>query len=631
MIQDHVAAETVGHDGIGQGMEGSTLSNGAAGPDETKMSIADIRKKYDEERDKRLRSDGIKQYLFLDRSDDPHLRAFSEDPCTNDRSDTITIQDGQFVKHLILGCGLGGLMAGINLVKAGISPKDLCFMDNVGGWGGAWWLNRYPGVSCDIESYTYLPLLHETGYMPKHNFSYGHEIQGYIERLAKEYGLYEQAMFRTQINSAKWDDMAKEWVVALQKQTGKPATTHDYTIRARFFSHFSGAHLHPKIPNLPGFLKFQGEQFHISRWRYDVTGGSWEDPVLDKLAGKRVGIVGTGASGVQPVSYVAKYAKSLQVFQRTPANVDHREQAPTDPETWPKIAFDSKWWETRNINVSNAFSNTLPPGEERLVTDRTQTPKTYRIIFGGKDPLSEKLKLPEQLDEYVSQLVEEDLSRMTGIRERVKSEVRDPENVKRLTPWHTTWCKRPCFSDDYLKTFNRDNVSLVDHVGGVEAVTEKGLVVDGKEHELDVIVWATGYRAPSSEFWGKRSHMVITGKGGRDLDGKWNEAIASLHGRMTADFPNFFLGGGGMWQSGMTLNYVWVLEGLTKHNAYIALEAERRAKAEKGADIQGFSVEPTHEAEESWSMEVMKRSVRMAALGGCTPNYNNEEGYVTLS
>jgi cation diffusion facilitator CzcD-associated flavoprotein CzcO len=441
--------------------------------------------------------------------------------------------------------------------------------------------------------------------MPKHNFSYGFEIRAYLESLAARYGLDENAMYRTKVESAVWDDSTKRWVVTLHKtiSNGPPKTIK---VRARFLSFFPGVHVYQKLPAIPGISSYSGQQFHIARWDYSVTGGTEEEPVLDKLRDKRVAIIGNGCSGVQGIAEVAKYAKELYVMQRTPASVDIRDQRPTDPAEWAEISKDENWWDTRCRNMADTLSGALKPGEPQLVDDYTVGVTTYRVVFGGK---AEGLT-PEGLPSFITKLHAEDLPRMERIRKIVTDTVKDPETAAKLIPWFTSWCKRPVFHDYYYEVFNQPNVHLVDDEKGVRRITPKGFVANDTEYPVDVIIWATGYRGPFVGFPEERAGMEIIGRDGRHLDDKWRENVATLHASMTEGFPNLLLMG--LFQGGMTLSHSTVMDCMAKHEAYIARQARERAG---GRD---FAVEPTTEAEESWSQEVIRYSLPSAALGGCT-------------
>jgi cation diffusion facilitator CzcD-associated flavoprotein CzcO len=319
-------------------------ANGAA-PEvasEAAQAALKIQQKYDEERQKRVRPDGDGQYVDLAYSE--QFKHYREDPWLNERSEKVTVQDGEHVKYLILGAGWGGLAFGVKFVKAGIPASEIRIVDSAGGFGGTWYYNRYPGLMCDVESYCYLPFLDDMNYIPKHRYSYGHEIREYMGAVADKFELSETAMFRTSINTLTWDESKHEWKVSLTKerQSGGPLKLN---ITAEFVVATSGLLLHPKLPAISGIENFKGQSFHTSRWDYSVTGGSQEDPVLSGLSSKRVGIIGTGATAVQCVPHLAKYAKHLTIFQRTPSSCDERGQQPTDKSSWTsEVANKPGWW-----------------------------------------------------------------------------------------------------------------------------------------------------------------------------------------------------------------------------------------------------------------------------------------------
>jgi cation diffusion facilitator CzcD-associated flavoprotein CzcO len=177
---------------------------------------------------------------------------------------------------------------------------------------------------CDVESYIYMPLLEETGYMPKFKYAYGTELREHADRIAEKWGLTDKALFRTQAHNAVWDDATKRWIVQLTENRGPAEPKREIQLKAQYVFVASGTLSAPQIPRLPGFDQFKGKHFHTSRWDYGITGGSDIDWTLEKLSDKRVGIIGTGATAVQAIPQLAKWAKHLYVFQRTPASVDVR-------------------------------------------------------------------------------------------------------------------------------------------------------------------------------------------------------------------------------------------------------------------------------------------------------------------
>lgn len=213
---------------------------------------------------------------------------------------------------LIIGAGWSGIQNAVRMVEAGIPAEDIRIIDPADGFGGTWYWNRYPGLMCDIESYTYLPYLEETGYVPKHRYSQGEEIREYVNLVAQKWGLIDFAVFQTQAQKIVWDDDAKKRSVNLI-QCRKGQSPETLQIRSKFVTIAAGVLNWPKLPNIPGILDYQGDMFHSARWAYDVTGGSPKDPLLAKLKDKRVVIIGTGATAVQIVPQLAQWCKHLYV------------------------------------------------------------------------------------------------------------------------------------------------------------------------------------------------------------------------------------------------------------------------------------------------------------------------------
>ena len=224
-----------------------------------------------------------------------------------------------------------------------------------GDFGGTWYWNRYPGAQCDIEAYIYLPLLEETGYIPKEKYSFAPEIMEHSQRIARKFDLYRGALFQTQIKELRWNEAECRWIVT---------TNRDDRLCARYVIMSNGPLNRPKLPGIPGIDTFKGHTFHTSRWDYNYTGGDTTGN-LHKLADKRVAIIGTGATAIQCVPHLGKAAKHLYVFQRTPSSVDERRNRPTDPE-WAK-SLNAGWQRARMENF-----NTLVTGgqaEVDLVSD----------------------------------------------------------------------------------------------------------------------------------------------------------------------------------------------------------------------------------------------------------------------
>lgn len=353
----------------------SAWSPGTAAPDPV------VQQKYTEERAKRIRADGAAQFVDVEQSDQKRL---ADDPWADHaalNAATPALKDGDSVKFLILGTGFSGMLFAVRLIQAGFSASDIRFVDAAAGFGGTWYWNRYPGLMCDVESYIYLPLLEETGYIPKHKYSYGTEIREHSERIASKWGFSENALWRAFAHRADWDDDAKRWKVEVTEGRGPAEPPRILHVTAQFVFAGSGVLNFPHMPKLPGLDKFQGKVFHTSRWDYGVTGGSQTDPSLELLKDKRVGIIGTGATAVQVVPHLAKWSKQLYVFQRTPSAVDERGQRSTDMDEWKtKIASGPGWQRARSANFHAWHTDSAAPGEPNLVDDGWSRIRSYKVV-----------------------------------------------------------------------------------------------------------------------------------------------------------------------------------------------------------------------------------------------------------
>ncbi|HEY4345156.1 MAG TPA: NAD(P)/FAD-dependent oxidoreductase [Parvibaculum sp.] len=549
-----------------------------------------LRKKYREERDKRLREDSESQYIELTgdfarySDEDPYVKpGFTRAPLTDE------------VEVAIIGGGFSGLLAAARLREAGVT--GIRIIEAGGDFGGTWYWNRYPGAQCDIESYCYLPLLEELGYIPKEKYSYVTEIFEHSQRVGKAYDLYDITCFQTRVTDLHWDENLKRWLIH---------TNHNDEMKARFVIMALGTASRAKLPGIPGIEDFKGHTFHTSRWDYNYTGGDTNGN-LHKLADKRVAIIGTGATSIQCVPHVGRDAKELFVFQRTPSSVDVRGNKPTDPE-WVRT-LQPGWQRARRENFADIVVGR--PFEEDLVNDSwTDIFRSLQNI--GPMPSDEKLSGKE-----IGRRVElADFRKMNQIRARVDEMVENKAAAEALKPWYRQFCKRPTFNDDYLPTFNRPNVTLVDTSAskGVEKITEKGVVAGGVEYEVDCIVFATGFEISTA--FRRRIGIDIAGRNGRSLYDYWADGHRTLHGHSSHGFPNWFYIG--ISQNGLSVNMTAMFDDQARHVAYIIKEVQNR-----GALV----VEPTPEAEAEWVATIRKLAVSNAAfLEACTPGYYNNEG-----
>ena len=569
----------------------NTKSPGLPAADE--IDIAALKAKYRQERDRRMRRDGQDQYVkpvddFADVYEaDPYLPTRSRDPISEE------------IDVAVLGGGWSGILAGVHLRRAGIA--SFRNIDHAGDFGGVWYWNRYPGLQCDNDAYCYLPLLEETGFMPSKKFTDGHEIREYAQSICRKYDLYENALFHTMVESLRWDEEIKRWRIS---------TRQGDDIRARFVIMANGLLNIPKLPGIPGIHDFKGDMFHTARWDYDYTGGDEKNPVLDKLADKRVALVGTGATAIQLVPFLGKYAKELYVLQRTPSCVDSRRNSATDPE-WVKT-LEPGWQAERRANFHRGANEQFRRGEKDLIRD-----------IWTEVNLNLSAELEEQgwpdltQEESAARFEEMDFRVMERLRRRVDEIVEDKETAELLKPWYRYQCKRPTSNDEYYQTFNRTNVKLIDvsETQGVEALTEDGFVANGVEYEVDCIMFASGYEVTSDldRRWGI---SVFEGRNGLSMYDNWNGGYKTLHGMMTHGFPNLFTTGyyqGGL-NSSLTLNF----EEQVRHMAYIV-----KSVMDRGA----VAAEVSQEAQDAWIRHMRGTEIdRTEWIHDCTPGYFNNEG-----
>ncbi|MFN5600623.1 MAG: flavin-containing monooxygenase, partial [Acidimicrobiaceae bacterium] len=428
-----------------------------------------IRERYRYERDKRIRTDGNQQYLqpegrFASLLDDPYVQVTPREP-VNDEVDV-----------LVVGAGFAGLVTGARLKQAGVNNVRL--IDKAGDVGGVWYWNRYPGAMCDTAAMIYLPLLEETGTVPSAKYVPAPEIHAHAKRIATTFNLYDNALFSTGITALTLDESISRYIVN---------TDRGDTIRARFLAMGPGPLHRPKLPGIPGIHDFAGHAFHTSRWDYDYTGGDPTGALMEKLADKRVGIIGTGATSVQCIPHLSRAAKDLFVFQRTPSAIDTRNNHPIDKEWFGSLqpGWQNEWL----MNFTTL--QTMGFAEKDLVMDGW-TDISLRI----RDRVIEMVKAGSQVgpETLLRAYEESDDEKMSEIRARVDSIVHDQATADALKPWYRQLCKRPCFHDEYLQSFNNSNTHLIDTDGkGVERIDETGVWVNGVHYELDCLVIASGF------------------------------------------------------------------------------------------------------------------------------------------
>lgn len=548
-----------------------------------------LRARYRAERDRRLRPDGNAQY----RSAEGGFGHYAEDPYVDGPLTREPLLDR--VEVAVVGGGFGGLLAAARLRQAGVG--GIRVIDDGGDFGGTWYWNRYPGIHCDIESYVYLPLLEELGYVPGWKYAPGEEIRQHARAIGRHFDLYRDACFRTRVTELDWDEAAAEWIVS---------TDRGDRMRARYAVVSSGTLSKPKLPGIPGIETFRGHAFHTSRWDYGYTGGDANGGLVG-LADKRVGLVGTGATAIQVVPHLGRDARHLYVFQRTPSSVDVRGNRPTDP-AWAG-SLTAGWQRRRRDNFLSVVTG--EPVEEDLVADGwTGSARLLRELIPTNAHGDLTPEERERLDEIA------DFRKMNELRARVDAVVADRATAEALKPWYRYMCKRPTFSDEYLETFNRPDVTLVDTAdhGGVTRFTEHAVVVGDQEYEVDCVIFATGFEVGVSGVLSGR--LPVHGRGGLPLLAHWRNGPRTLHGFYSHGFPNLFHLG--PLQNAPSVNFVHVLDEQATHVAAVVARAR-----EHGARY----VEPSAEAEEAWVATIREKAADQHRFQAeCTPGYYNDEG-----
>lgn len=555
--------------------------------------LDEVNKRYRHERDKRLRGRDR-----LEANATPAaLSPLSDERVAGPIVPRAPIESERDV--VIVGAGFGGLLAGVRLHQGGID--DFCILDEAGDFGGTWYWNRFPGAQCDVESYVYLPLLEETNFIPSEKYASRDEIFTHIKRIATQYDLQRRAYFDTKVEEMRWSEVDARWIVS---------TNRGDRIKAHYVIISPGPLNRPKLPGIRGLADYEGHIFHTCRWDYEYTGGDSKNPVLSGLSDKHVAIVGTGATAIQCVPYLGEFAKHLYVVQRTPSGVDERNNQPTDPEWVGKL---KPGWQRRRIeNFTRVMAGAplLPDApEEEIVSDRWVD--LFRYIAGalvaangasdsGEEPLNVEVV---------------DLWKMDEVRRRVESLVHNREVAEALKPWYRYLCKRPTFSDTYLQTFNRNNVTLLDvSSSGIDRVTAGTIVVNGTEYPVDCIVFSTGFETalPSKRRFG----FEIYGRNGVRLSEHWKRGPRTLYGLSSNGFPNcFFMG---QMHSGLTVNMTHMLDLQAQHISALLKHAR-----EHGAR----SIEPTADAEARWVDTIIEKAApHQPFWEACTPGYYNNEG-----
>lgn len=548
-----------------------------------------LKKKYAEERDKRVRADGNDQYVRLE----GRFEDLAADPYTPWK-DRAPVTD--HVTFAFIGGGFAGLVVGARLKEAGIDSVRI--IEKGGDFGGTWYWNRYPGAQCDTASMIYLPLLEETGHMPTEKYVHAPEIRAHCGRIGTQFDLYKDALFHTEVTGLEWQEDASHWLVK---------TSRGDAFTAKYVGMGTGPLHVAKLPGIAGIETFKGKSFHTSRWDYGYTGGSPDGAPMDKLGDKRVAIIGTGATAVQAVPHLAKATKELLVFQRTPSSIDVRNNEPIDPDWFESIAtpgWQKRWFDNFVDNQSQGF-----PEEDYVMDGWTELSQRIRNKVRQLPP-------SEWTPESMLQAFEDaDFEKMEEIRQRCEAVVDDAKTAEDLKAWYRQLCKRPCFHDQYLQAFNEPGTQLVHTDGqGVSEITETGLIANGKEYDVDCIVYASGFEVGSE--YTERAGFDPIGRDGLSLSKAWENGMRTLHGVHVHGFPNAFI-----VQPSQAANLI----SNVPHN--IVDHADTISTIVAHAESQAFNaIESSQAAQDAWLELVLSGQGMLIGNTECTPGYYNNEG-----
>ena len=473
---------------------------------------------------------------------------------------------------VVIGAGVSGMYALHHLRGMGLSVR---VYDGAPTVGGTWWHNRYPGARVDgpsapLYGYTFSKELVQAWDWTETQSSQP-EVLSYLEHFADRFDLGRDIQLETWVQGACYDEATQRWTVE---------TDAGLRVSAQFLVCAVGALSAPNLPDIPGIEAFQGERLHT---------GAWPDAPVS-FAGKRVGVIGTGSSGIQAIPEIAKEADHLTVFQRTPQYTVPARNRPLASE---ELAAVRENWDEVVAGMMeppppDAALPMLGAGIGRSAFD--ETPEQRRALY---EELWEQGTLGFVYGNYPELLVNEDVNRevCAFLQEKIREIVHDPETAEKLLPDHFYGTKRPILDDGYYATYNRGNVRLVDlRQEPIEAMTPTGLRTASGEHPLDMLVFATGFDAIS----GSMLRLDPKGRGGLSLKEKWTSQFHNYLGLMVSDFPNLF-----MIHGPGTPGVLYLMP------LGAQLETEWIGNCIRHLREQGLgAVEPTPDAERDWDREV---------------------------
>ncbi|MEM9621534.1 MAG: NAD(P)/FAD-dependent oxidoreductase [Pseudomonadota bacterium] len=493
-------------------------------------------------------------------------------------------ENSQQYDAIIVGSGFGGLYALHHLRdKMGLNVRAF---DGAGGVGGTWWYNRYPGARVDAPSspfyaYTFSQDLVDTWQWTETQTSQA-SVLAYLEHFADLHDLRKDIQFETWVTDARYDEGKQQWTI----QTDSGATAS-----AQFLICAVGALFVANMPDYPGIDDFAGECYHTGRWPHEKV----------SFAGKRVGVIGTGSSGIQAIPEIAKEAAHVTVFQRTPQYSLPARNRPLTPDELTE--YRENWQELR---TSMRRRGGWPFKTSRYrAADASAAERRARY-----EKLWEQGGIHLSINSYVGVLSDKDLNNEVGdfVRDKIRETVTDPETARKLMPDYYFGTKRLILDNGYFETYNRDNVSLVDlREDPIEAFTTSGIQTKEAEHPIDMLVLATGFDAVS----GSMLNMNPKGRGGISLQEKWGERFDNYLGATIAGFPNLFMihgpGAPGVFFTmplGGELTTEWIAGCIShmRQQGLGAVEATPAAEAEWDREINSIADRTLYPQTNSWYM-----------------------------
>ena len=492
-----------------------------------------------------------------------------------------TSSSSKSIDLLIVGAGFAGLYMLIKARQLGLNARVI---EAGGGVGGTWYFNRYPGARVDIQSLEYSYSFSEAlqqEWRWSERYAGQPELLRYANHVADRFKLRDGIQLETELTSAAFDEPSRHWSVVASQQGGDVQR-----FVARFLVMASGPLSSPNWPGFKGLDSFKGKIYHTARWPHD--------PV--DFTGQRVGIIGTGSSGIQIIPVIAQQASDLTVFQRTAAYCVPARNSPLDETYQAQIKATYADFRARNRRMHGGFSANLPPNP---VSALAITPEEREAAFearwqiGGFALLGafNDLLVNHQSNALVAEFV----------RKKIRAVVQDPVTASLLCPTQTIGCKRLGVDTGYYESYNRPNVKLVDvSQHAIDAITPDGLTTHGMEYHFDALVLATGFDAIT----GTHTRLDLRGKGGLTIQEKWRAGPLNYLGLMVAGFPNMFNIAG----AGSTSAFTNVIVSIEHHVDWIAdcisyLDANSLA-----------TIEATEAAEADWAEHVNMAAARTVFL-----------------